>query len=120
MDFDRSEYTADLLSKLDAIKEECSSLTLETTDDVAFSYLIADMFETLDEDQFVYTDGPNDLGIDFYIHSNGSFNIYQCKSIDHGSNPEGKTFGSDPVNQLEEAIEYLLHEERTASFEIHS
>ena len=32
MDFDRSEYIADLLSKLDAIKEECSSLTLDTTD----------------------------------------------------------------------------------------
>lgn len=118
MDFDRSEYIADLLSKLDAIKEECSSLTLDTTDEVAFSYLIADMFETLDEGQFVYTDGPNDLGIDFYTHSDGSFNIYQCKSIDHASNPEGKTFGSDPVNQLEEAIEYLLHEERTASYEI--
>lgn len=118
MDFDRSEYIADLLSKLDAIKEECSSLTLDTTDEVAFSYLIADMFETLDEGQFVYTDGPNDLGIDFYTHSDGSFNIYQCKSIDHESNPEGKTFGSDPVNQLEEAIEYLLHEERTASYEI--
>lgn len=118
MDFDRSDYTADLLSKLDAIKEECSSLTPDTTDEVAFSYLIAEMFETLDDDQFVYTDGPNDLGIDFYTHSNGSFNIYQCKSIDHGANPEGKTFGSDPVNQLEEAIEYLLHEERTASYEI--
>lgn len=72
MDFDRSEYIADLLSKLDAIKEECSSLTLDTTDEVAFSYLIADMFETLDEGQFVYTDGPNDLGIDFYTHSDGS------------------------------------------------
>lgn len=118
MDFDRSEYTADLLSKLDAIKDECSSLTLDTADDVAFSYLVADMFETLDESQFVYTDGPNDLGIDFYTHSDGLFNIYQCKSIDHESKPEGRTFGSDPVNQLEEAIEYLLHEERTASFEI--
>ena len=45
----------------------------------AFTYLIAELFETTAEDRFTFTDGPRDGGIDFVIRDSPVYTIAQCK-----------------------------------------
>ena len=115
--FNRDEFNADISSKLDDIRTNY----LEDSDpeSKAFVYAIADMFETLDEDVFTYTDGANDKGIDFVIQDGDTFKIYQCKSVESLDDDSGKVFDAGPVNELAEAIDYLLDQGKiTASKEV--
>jgi hypothetical protein len=45
----------------------------------AFVYLVAELFETTNEEQFVFTDGARDGGIDFFVQDVQSYSLYQCK-----------------------------------------
>ena len=45
----------------------------------AFTYLIAELYETTAEDRFTFTDGPRDGGIDFVIRDSPAYTIAQCK-----------------------------------------
>ena len=115
MSFSRSDFIADIESKLEEIRENYLSERDKT--DKAFCYMIAEMFEpgSMDpaEDIFEYTDGKSDHGIDFAIQRNNTFRIYQCKSIEDPSKyPSGKTWGADPVNELAEAIDFMMSDER--------
>jgi len=80
----------------------------------AFTYLIADIFETTDGTHFKYTDGSNDGGIDFYSHDNDSYSIYQCKCPDLsrlsqvGDTPP--TFDADAVREIVQAARFVLDE----------
>lgn len=115
--FNRDEFNADISSKLDDIRTNY----LEDSDpeSKAFVYAIADMFETLNEDVFTYTDGANDKGIDFVIQDGDTFKIYQCKSVESLDDDSGKVFDAGPVNELAEAIDYLLDQGKiTASKEV--
>lgn len=116
--FNRADYCAEISEKMDDLRNTCIDLNTNDSDSKVFCYLIADVFDTLDEGTFVYTDGPNDLGIDFYTRQENDFCIYQCKSIDLAAYPNGKTFDATPVNELAEAIEYLLYGNRSASASI--
>lgn len=55
------------------------------TDDIhtAFVYLVAELFESTRDDQFTYTDGSKDGGIDFFIQDGNTYSIYQCKCPDY-------------------------------------
>lgn len=58
---------------------------LETFDEhAAFSYLVAELYETTDEEHFIFTDGARDGGIDFIVKDSPVYTIGQCKcpSID--------------------------------------
>lgn len=114
-DFNRADFNADLLSKMDELRSLSDQLLDSDPDSKAFCFLAADLLETLDEDKFKYTDGPKDLGIDFYIRNDNDFRIYQCKSAELSKHPNGKIFDSTPVNELNEAIDYLLFGNRMAS-----
>lgn len=109
---DCEEVYACLEHKYDEIRETCDSIREGDPDYKVFTYLIADTFEQLDEGVFYYTDGPNDLGIDFYIRNGHSFTIYQCKSTDHASDYFARSFDATPVNELTEAVDFLLEDER--------
>lgn len=113
--FDRAAYHAEVQEKLDDLRTTRIDLTTEDPDSKVFCYLIADVFDTLDEDYFVYTDGPNDIGIDFYTRRDNDFSIYQCKSADQSAYPNGKVFDATPVNELAEALDYLLTGNRSAA-----
>lgn len=119
-DFDRSVFNADVLSKMDDIRTNCPDIEDRDPDSKVFCYMVADAFESLDPDVFCYTDGPNDLGIDFFIRRDGSYSIYQCKSVKYETLEKGRVFDSTPVNELDEAIEYLLGGEGNPSREIES
>lgn len=116
--FNLNDYRADMLSKLDNIKMTALDLSEADSDAKAFCYLIADMFETLEDGIFNYTDGANDLGIDFYVCTDGSYRIYQCKSIDAEATTGEKVFDSTPVNELDEAVSFMLGGERKASSKV--
>jgi hypothetical protein len=45
----------------------------------AFTYLIAELYETTAEDRFTFTDGSRDGGIDFIIRDSPVYTIAQCK-----------------------------------------
>ena len=117
--FNRDEFNADMSSKLDDVRT--NYLEDNDPDSKAFVYAIAEMFETLDEDVFSYTDGANDKGIDFTIQDGNTFKIYQCKSVESLADDNGKVFDAGPVNELAEAIDYMLDQGKiTASKEIAS
>lgn len=117
-DFRRDEFNADIQSKMDELRSENELLDDNDPDSKVFCFLAADLLDTTDEDLFRYTDGPNDLGIDFYIKDDSDYRIYQCKSVDLAKYPGGKVFDATPVNELDEAIDYLLNGGRKASKEI--
>ena len=48
----------------------------------AFDYLVAELYETTSEDKFVFSDGPSDGGIDFFVRDSPSYTICQCKCPD--------------------------------------
>ncbi len=88
----------------------------------AFSYLVAELYETTDEQFFVFTDGPKDGGIDWFVKDSPSYSICQCKCPsldgliqDPGSVP---TFDQSAVNELRAAIEMLR--DRTGDYEVKS
>ena len=80
----------------------------------AFVYLIAELFETTDEEKFEYTDGSKDGGIDFFIQDTQTFVIYQCKCPEDEvivSNHKPVIFDKAPVQEMMVAIETLLDEQ---------
>lgn len=117
--FNRDEFNADISSKLDDIRT--NYLEENDPDSKAFVYAIADMFESLNEDYFTYTDGTGDKGIDFVIQDGTTFKFYQCKSVETLDDEDGKVYDAGPVNELAEAIDYLLDQESiTASKDVAS
>ena len=77
----------------------------------AFTYLIAELFETTSENSFVYTDGSQDMGIDFYVNSAPAYSICQTKCPDLStltSKDKPVTFGDDALEELIAGVEMLL------------
>lgn len=115
--FDRSEFNADITSKMDDIRE--NYLDDGEGDDVAFAYTVAAVFEgediLSDENSFIYTDGANDHGVDFYIARDDGYTFYQCKSCNLDNYPEGKVFDATPVNELQEAVEFITSDNDAGS-----
>lgn len=60
--FNLNDYRADMLSKLDNIKMTALDLSEADSDAKAFCYLIADMFETLEDGFFTIQTEPMILG----------------------------------------------------------
>lgn len=118
-DFNRSDFAAEMSAKMDHLRNTNINLCGDDPDSRVFCYAVANDFDTLDDGKFVYTDGPNDLGIDFYVKDGEDFRIYQCKSSNLGNLTKGAVFDANPVNELAEAIEYLtLGNKRPASASI--
>lgn len=99
-DFDRSVFNADVLSKMDDIRTNCPDIEDRDPDSKVFCYMVVDAFESLDPDVFCYTDGPNDLGIDFFIRRDGSYSIYQCKSVKYETLEKGRVFDSNFISDF--------------------
>jgi len=77
----------------------------------AYAYWIADLFETIDPQSFVFTDGGNELGIDFYVVDGNQYYIYQCKAVSLDTLDAAElapTFDADDVNQLLEGLDFVL------------
>jgi len=95
--------------------QECTDVYLdEFNEHAAFDYMTAEIFATTDEDQFEYTDGKNDHGIDFFTHSSQTYRVFQCKCPEIETLEEGgesaPTFGKKPVMELVSGINMLLDE----------
>lgn len=76
----------------------------------AFDYWIAELFETTNNQAFVFTDGPNDHSIDFAVRGLQSYSIYQCKcptveTLLGSTSPP--TFDAATVNELLEAVAFM-------------
>ncbi|HEY3317813.1 MAG TPA: AIPR family protein [Coriobacteriia bacterium] len=81
-----------------------------------FVYLIAELFESTEPGVFFYTDGGRELGIDFYVQSDQSYYIYQCKSVDLETLEvavKPPTFDANDVNQLLEAVSFMRDRKKT-------
>jgi len=101
---DRLEYTVNEAEDLEGFNEH-----------VAFSYLVADLFEGPNDDNFRYTDGANDNGIDFYVANDSSFSIYQCKmpELDTIGNQKAPiSFGKEPIRELVSGIQMLQDKDK--------
>jgi hypothetical protein len=92
----------------------------EFNEHIAYAYLIADVFETTESSQFRYTDGANDGGIDFYVHTDGSYAIYQCKCPDIATLVESgdvpATFDAACVREIVTAARFVLSEGGSYSY----
>lgn len=117
---DFAHFLPEILYELESI----SDLYLDTyNDSQAFVYLVAQTFESTDEDRFTFTDKGKDGGIDFFIQDTPTYSIYQCKCPDLevlqgrlASRPVAPTFDQAPVEELIAAIEMLL--DKSGSYDV--
>jgi len=76
----------------------------------AFGYLIAELFETTQEDKFLHTDGPKDGGVDFLVRDQQAYSIAQCKcpELDRlDQHAQAPTFDDEGLKDLEMALNML-------------
>lgn len=79
-----------------------------------FVYLIAELFESTEPGVFFYTDGGRELGIDFYVQSDQTYYIYQCKAVSLESLEQAEkppTYDAGAVNELLEGVSFLRDQE---------
>jgi len=95
--------------------EKVSDIYLDSYNEhLAFVYMVAQLFETTNEENFVLTDGPKDGGIDFFIQASPSYSIYQCKcpnleTIQNREDSQARTpkYDQTPLEELLAAVEML-------------
>jgi hypothetical protein len=73
------QFTHFLPEISDRIQQAAETYLESFNEHQAFSYVIAELYETTQEDRFVFTDGPKDGGIDFIVRDSPSYMIAQCK-----------------------------------------
>ena len=73
------KYTDFLPQFFDRIQKSADAYLEDFDEHRAFTYLIAELFETTSENSFVYTDGGQEMGIDFYVNSAPAYSICQTK-----------------------------------------
>ena len=71
-----ADFVPEIVDRLQAVTDKYLE---EFNEHQAFVYLVAELFETTDEDRFTFTDGAKDGGIDFFVQDIQSYSIYQCK-----------------------------------------
>ncbi len=79
----------------------------------AFVYFVGELFETIEEGKFVYTDGPNDGNIDFFVRNSPVYTIYQCKCPSYESLITKKisVYDANIVDELISAVNIILNKE---------
>lgn len=96
---------------LDGLEDAFSRAPFDDFDATkVFTFWVAELFETTKPGTFVYTDGGNELGIDFFVQSEHSYYIYQCKAVDADTlltAQKPPKFDADDVNQILEGIDFL-------------
>lgn len=76
----------------------------------AFDHWIAELFETTNNQAFVFTDGANDHSIDFAVRGLQSYSIYQCKcpAVETLlSSTKAPTFDAAAVDELLESVAFM-------------
>lgn len=104
------DFVPEFLERIQATVDEY----LETDDiHTAFVYLVAELFESTLDENFRYTDGSKDGGIDFFIQDGSTYSIYQCKCPDYeqleGSSTPRK-FDKAAVQETMTGISTILDE----------
>lgn len=104
------DFVPEFLERIQATVDEY----LETDDiHTAFVYLVAELFESTLDENFKYTDGSKDGGIDFFIQDGSTYSIYQCKCPDYdqleGSSTPRK-FDKAAVQETMTGINTILDE----------
>jgi hypothetical protein len=99
-----------LIEFLENIQRAAETYLEEFNEHHAFDYLIAELFATTNPAHFIFTDGPNDQGIDFFVKESPSYFVCQCKcsNVDNLSgmaNPP--TFDDTAVDEITSAIRML-------------
>jgi hypothetical protein len=104
---DFSAFVPDMVAALNAVSERY----LDAFDiHAAFSYWVAELFETVHSSSFTFTDGANDQSIDFAVHALQNYSIYQCKCPEVAtleSLGRVPTFDASSVNELIEAVSFM-------------
>jgi len=80
----------------------------------AFDYLIAELFATTNPAHFMFTDGPNDQGIDFVVKEAPTYLICQCKcsNIDNLTTAStALSFDDTAIDEITSAIRMLCDPE---------
>ncbi|MRS11633.1 MAG: hypothetical protein EG823_00995 [Actinobacteria bacterium] len=106
-----SDFVPEILDGLEDTFSRCPFDTFDAPS--VFGYWMAELFETTEEGSFYFTDGGRELGIDFYVQSEHSYYIYQCKTVDLDtlmSAAKCPKFDADDVNDLLEGIDYLRND----------
>jgi hypothetical protein len=108
-----SQFSAELADAL----QRCADTYLDEFDEHhAFDYLVAELFATTNAPQFVFTDGSNDSGIDFFVKQGPSYLICQCKCSDFDilkNSATAPTFDDNAVDELTSAVRMLIDPEGT-------
>lgn len=104
-----TQFSAELSDSLQRAAETYSE---EFNEHEAFNYLTAELFATTKDEHFVFTDGPNDGGIDFFVKDGPSYTICQCKcsqldSLQASTSPP--TFDDKAVDEITSAVRMLLN-----------
>ena len=106
-----TQFSAELA---DSLQRVAGTYLEEFDEHEAFNYLTAELFATTKEEHFVFTDGPNDGGIDFFVKDGPSYTICQCKcsqldSLQASTSPP--TFDDKAVDEITSAVRMLLNAE---------
>jgi hypothetical protein len=102
-----SQFSAELSDSLQRVAE---TYLEEFDEHEAFDYLTAELFATTKQGQFVFTDGPNDGGIDFFVKNGPSYTICQCKCSELDSllkSPTPVTFDDKALDEITSAARML-------------
>jgi len=110
----------DFVPELQDRLQRMTDLFLEEFDEhTAFDYLVADLFETTNDERFRFTDGPKDGGVDFFIQNFQSYSIYQCKCPAIETLERARvatTFDKNAVMELISAVRFLQDRESRPDF----
>ena len=116
---EKYEFTRCLPEMIDRL-QAASDTYLESYDEhKAFVFLIAELFETTREENFQFTDGPNDGGIDFAVRESQAYAISQCKcpSLDEPMS-QPYVYDQSALEELKRGITILT--DRTGDYDIKS
>jgi len=107
---DYSEYKSSVINRVDAIyTDKPDEFESELK---AFNLLVAQFFaNTASEEYLTISDGAYDQGIDFYVVSDNSIQVFQCKFATFekiNNNEQPLAFDDECIKDLKNAYEYLM------------
>jgi hypothetical protein len=109
-------FVPEFLDRLESITDDYLD---DFNEHLAFDYLVAELFDSTNPEQFKLTDGTNDGGIDFFVQAGSNYAIYQCKcpEVDTLTSVDRPpTFDKSPVQELLQAVRFVLDDSSTFSY----
>ena len=117
----KPQFTHFLPEITDKLQRAADSYLKSFNEHQAFTYLIAELYESTGEDRFTFTDGPKDGGIDFIVRDSPVYTIGQskCPVLDGLRNTnQAPSYDQTVLDELLRAIAMLR--DRSGEYDVKS